>query len=106
MGLVVEDERGGGMGVAEDSGVEIGRERLGVLDEEGEIAGLVPLGRTKVRAPLEPDAIAEGHLGEADGEAGLANVVQRKELARGVELMELAGELLELLEIRELVGIA
>jgi hypothetical protein len=79
---------------------------LGVFDEEAEVSLGDEIGRTEVRAPVEADAVAEGHLGEGGGEAGRADVVEREEFSVGVELVELFGDLLELREIRKLVGIA
>ena len=46
------------------------------------------------------------HLGEGGGNAGGTDVVEGKEFAFGVELMELFGGLFESFEIGELVGVA
>ncbi len=106
VGFAVEHESGFLGGLADGLGIEGSGEFLGVLDEEGKTALGEEFVRIDFRSPAKTDAVAEGHLGKGRGDAGGADVMERKNLSCRIELVELIGALFERFEIRELLGVA
>ena len=101
--FAIENEGGGGGGFTQLDRTELCRERFGVLDEEAEVALASEVERG---VDFRAEVVAEAHLRKRGGDAGLPDVMERKEFPIGIELIERGGHFPEFVEIRQVIRVA